>query len=72
VKLIFAESALIQHYKGEALLHEVTGHLAGHGLSLYDLYHLFRGRNGQLRYCEAIFINSEVRARAVDSFSDEP
>lgn len=72
VKLIFTESALIQHYEGEALLHEVTALLAGYGFSLYDLYHLFRGRNGQLRYCEALFVSQALREAALDTFPEEP
>jgi FkbM family methyltransferase len=72
IKIIFTESALIQHYEGESLLYEITELLAGFGFSLYDLYHLYRGRNGQLRYCEAIFVSSQLRAEALDTFEDEP
>lgn len=72
LKLIFTESALIQHYEGEGLFYEIADFVAGYTFSLYDLYHLYRGRNGQLRYCEAIFISPELRAKALDTFAEEP
>lgn len=72
LKLIFTESALIRHYAGEALLYETAAFLAEYDFSLYDLYHLYRGRNGQLRYCEAIFVSPELRAGALDTFGEEP
>lgn len=72
VAIVYTEAALIRHYEAEGLLHELTAELERYRLDLYDLYHLYRGRNGQLRYCEALFVSRELRQRAIDTFPPEP
>ena len=72
IRMIYAESALIQHYEGEALLYEITDFLAERDYTLYDVVHIFRGRNGQARYCMGMFVSPEMRRLALDTFPEEP
>lgn len=69
--MIFLESAVVAHYEGESLLHEVTAFLSNFGYSLYDLFHLYPARNGQLRYCESLFVSEAFRTEVLDAFPPE-
>ena len=72
IDAIFTEAFFVPHYEGACLLHELWGHLAGHGYGLYTLFPSREGRNGQLRLGDAIFVSPELRAAVVDRIADEP
>ncbi|MBN2593647.1 MAG: FkbM family methyltransferase [Sedimentisphaerales bacterium] len=66
IKLIYSEVMFIPHYTEGCLFHELTAFLNKHGYTLFNLYHLKSARNGQLRWGNAIFLSSEIRARIKD------
>jgi len=62
IKLIYSEVMFITHYQGGCLFHEVSAFLGQYDYSLFNLYNLKQARNGQLRWGNAIFINSQMRS----------
>jgi FkbM family methyltransferase len=66
VDLIFSEVFFAPHYEGASLFHEITGILAGYSYTLYNLYHLVSGSNGQLRFADALYVSDRIRRNAVD------
>ena len=62
VKLIYTEVMFIAHYRQGCLFHEVANFLSNYNYSLFNLYNLKRGANGQLRWGNAIFINRRLRS----------
>jgi len=72
VDVLYSECYFIPHYQGALLLHELCGALAPHGYTLYDLFLDLHGRNGQLRFGDALFVSSRFRADVIDRFPDEP
>lgn len=62
IKLIYTEVMFIPHYGGGCMFHELTSFLKQYEYTLFDLYHLRRAKNGQLRWGNAIFLSSELRA----------
>ena len=71
IDVIYTEFFLVPHYEGAALLHELWAPLAAHGYVMYDLFKGPYGRNGQLRFGDAIFVGPKVRERCLDAFPDE-
>jgi FkbM family methyltransferase len=72
IDVIYTEFFVVPHYEGAALLHELWAELARHGYVMYDLFKGPYGRNGQLRFGDAIFASPAVRERHLDAFPDEP
>ena len=72
VSLIYTEIMFVPHYEGGALFHEISSFLSGFEYSLFDIYKLFRAKNGQLRYGDALFVSSNIRSNVIDRFPDEP
>src|SRR5439155_20000593 len=72
VGVIFTEVAFVPHYEGAPLMHELWRHLAERRFSLYDLTPELYGRDGQLRYGDAIFVSPAVRRDVIDRAGDEP
>ena len=62
VILIYTEVMFIPHYEGGCLFHEVAGLLEKYDYSPFDLYHLKRAKNGQLRWGNALFLSPRARA----------
>jgi len=71
IDVIYAEFFVVPHYEGAALLHELWAALAAHDYVLYDLFKGPYGRNGQLRFGDAIFVSPRVRAGCLDTFPEE-
>lgn len=72
IPLIYTEIMFVPHYESAALFHEIWTFLSRFGYSPYDIYHLVRAKNGQLRYGDALFISDETRSSVVDSNDEEP
>jgi FkbM family methyltransferase len=72
VPVIYTETMFIPHYQGQPLLLDLWSFVAGRGYSLFDLYGIAWGSNGQLRYGDAIFVSRELREKVIDAFPDEP
>ncbi len=72
IGVIYTEFFVVPHYEGAASLHELWAALSAHGYVMYDLFKGPHGRNGQLRFGDAIFVSPEVRERYLDTFVDEP
>ncbi|MEI6414555.1 MAG: FkbM family methyltransferase [Pseudomonadota bacterium] len=71
IDVIYTEFFCIPHYQDAPLLHHLWALLDSHGYSLYDLFKGPHGRNGQLRFGDAIFVSQRFRARVLDSLSEE-
>ena len=72
VSLIFTDVNFTLHYEGGVLFHELWNFLSGFQYTLFDMYHLKRATNGQIRYADALFVSEKVRNRVIDNFPDEP
>jgi hypothetical protein len=72
VDLIYTEVIFVPHYEGGPLFHELSGFLSRYDYSLFDLFLIKHGNNGQLRHGDAIFVSNKMRAVIVDSFNPEP
>jgi FkbM family methyltransferase len=71
IDVIYTEFFLVPHYEGAATLRELWDELAAHGYGMYDLFKGPHGRNGQLRFGDAIFVSPRMRAEFLDTFPDE-
>jgi FkbM family methyltransferase len=71
IDVIYTEFFVVPHYEGAATLHELWAALDAHGYVLYDVFKGPYGRNGQLRFGDAIFVSPKVRERYLDRFPDE-
>lgn len=65
IDLIYTEVMFIPHYKKGTQFFEQSSFLYGHGYTLFDLYDIKRAGNGQIRWGNAIFISSHVRAETI-------
>lgn len=72
IDLIFTEVFFVEHYRDAMLFHELTQHLAQFGYTLYDLFIDRHGKNGQVRFGDALYISAPMRRQVVDQFSPEP
>ncbi len=72
VSLIYTDINFIFHYDGGVLFHELWKFLADFQYSLFDIYHLKRATNGQIRYGDAIFVSEQVRSQVIDKYPEEP
>lgn len=62
IHIIFTEVWGTPHYEGSPLLHDVCSFLSGYGYSLFDLFNIKRAAvNGQLEWCDAIFVSETLR-----------
>lgn len=66
IDVIYSEFFIVPHYEGATLLHEQCTYLAGFGYTLYDLFKGPHGRNGQLRFGDAIFVSAAFRHARLD------
>lgn len=72
IGIVVTEFFAVPHYEGAPLLDEIWTELRRHGYGLFDLFPGPRGRNGQLRYGDAIFVSPRVRAEQLDAAPPEP
>jgi FkbM family methyltransferase len=71
IDVIYTEFFVVPHYEGAASLHELWAALDAHGYVMHDLFKGPYGRNGQLRFGDAIFVSPKVRELYLDAFADE-
>ncbi len=71
ISVIYTEIFFVHHYQDSPLFHNLWQHLDQFQYSLFDIYHLRRAKNGQLRFGDALFVSPQVRQDIVDNFSDE-
>lgn len=67
IDVIYSEFFVVPHYEGAPLLHEQWSFLADFGYSLFDLFKGPHGRNGQLRFGDAIFVSAAFRRARLDT-----
>ena len=60
------------HYENAPLFHDISSFLSKYGYSLFDIYDLYRAKNGQIRYGDALFVSESVRSGVIDKYPDEP
>lgn len=61
VNLIYSEVEFGKIYKDQPLFHEVCAYLAENNYHLFGLYNIVHYRNGQISWCDAIFIRGDLR-----------
>lgn len=67
IDVIYSEFFVVPHYEEAPLLHEQWSFLTGFGYSMYDLFKGPHGRNGQLRFGDAIFVSAAFRRERLDT-----
>lgn len=72
VSVIYSETLFVPHYENNPLLLDLWKYLDQYNYTLFDIYDLYRATNGQLRFGDTIFINSETRSRVLDRYKEEP
>jgi FkbM family methyltransferase len=72
LKLILLEAMFVPHYEGGALLRDIWNVLAKYGYSIFNFYDSVTASNGQLRFCDALFVSDEVRRNVNDAEDREP
>jgi len=55
ISLIYTEILFVPIYEGEALFYEICNLLSSYGYKLFDMYNFAYARNGQIKWCDAIF-----------------
>jgi FkbM family methyltransferase len=63
ISIIYTEVMFVPHYQDGCLFHELTAFLSQYNYTLFNLYHLKRAKNGQLRWGNAIFVSPKARAK---------
>lgn len=71
IGIVYTEVFFVHYYAGDVLFHELTAQMEGFGYTLYDLFLNRHGRNRQLLFGDAIFINRAVRSK-IDGEAEEP
>lgn len=66
IDVIYSEFFVVPHYEDAPLLHEQWSFLAGFGYLLFDLFKGPHGRNGQLRFGDAIIVSDSFRRERLD------
>ncbi|MGP1375392.1 MAG: FkbM family methyltransferase [Almyronema sp.] len=72
VSLIYIEIMFIAHYENSPLFHEIWSFLSKFGYSVFDVYDLYRAKNGQIRYGDALFVNQNIRNNIINQCDEEP
>jgi FkbM family methyltransferase len=72
VSLIFLETMYAPVYKNVPLLHAVWNFLEQQQYTLYDLYSLCYGANGQLTHSDALFVSRPIRSEVIEQIHDQP
>ena len=62
IGLIMTEVMFIPHYEGGAMFHEIHQFLLSKGYSLFGIYDIHYAENGQIRFADAIYVSSDLRA----------
>jgi len=63
IALIYTEVMFVPHYEGGCMFYELSSFLAKYNYELFDIYHLKRWKNRQLRWGNAIFLSPQIRAK---------
>lgn len=71
ISIIYTEAFFIPHYAEAPLFHHIAAYLEKFDYTLYGIYNLKSGRNGQLRYGDMIFTGPEVRENIINNFPQE-
>jgi FkbM family methyltransferase len=60
ITMIFLEALFVPIYENQALFHEICEFLFRRGYTLFDLYNSVHAPNGQLKWCDALFLGPEL------------
>jgi FkbM family methyltransferase len=60
VALIYSETEFAQVYEGQATFYEIREYLAKFGYDMFNLYSLYRGKDGRLVAADAIFLRGDL------------
>lgn len=72
IGVIFTEVMFVPHYEDNPLFHDIARLLFSFGYSLFDLFLVKHGTNGQLCFGDALFISPALRESVVDACPPEP
>jgi len=71
ISLIYTEAEFVPLYKDQAVFYEICDFLSGYGYTLFDIYDVHYTRNGQLVWCNAIFLSARMRAHMIKKMINE-
>jgi len=71
ISLIYTEAEFVPLYKDQARFYEICDLLSGYRYTLFDIYDVHYTRNGQLVWCNAIFLSARMRARMIKKIINE-
>jgi FkbM family methyltransferase len=60
ILLIYTEMFFVPVYEGQAYYNNICDFLSEYGFSLFDIYNRIYAKNGQLKWCDAIFIGPKI------------
>lgn len=63
ILLIYTECLFVPIYEGQAFFYEICSLLSSYGYKLFDMYNFAYARNGQIKWCDAIFAGSRLAGR---------
>ena len=72
ISLIYIEVHFIAHYEDCPLFYQLCDFLADYKYTLFDIYDLRMGKNGQLRWGDALFVSENIRKEVIDRYPEEP
>lgn len=60
ILLIYTELLFVPIYEGETSFYEICDLLSGYGYTLFNMYNFYHTRNGQIKWCDVIFVNPRL------------
>jgi FkbM family methyltransferase len=72
ISVLHNEVYFVPHYEHSPMLWDQARHLGEFGYTIFGLYNIASGENGQIRFGDAIFVSPEIRSAVVDRAPAEP
>jgi FkbM family methyltransferase len=72
IDLIYTESFYFPHYAGAPYFHDIAMFLYNYGYKVYGIYNHSKGRDGQLRQSDFIYISDKFRKKSQIFNVEEP
>lgn len=59
---VYMECQIVPLYEGQPLIHDLLSIMHDFGYALYDFYHFKYSSQGQVRWCDGLFISPQLQA----------
>lgn len=63
IALVHTEMQIVPVYEGQVFFYELAAYLSRFGYGLFGIYNMAYAANGQAKWCDAIFLSPDLRAR---------